>query len=590
MRAGFLLELRSILTMSQTSKLIEPYCGQLVDLTVKDDELAALRSYATNLPTVQLPLREVCDLELLATGAFSPLDRFMGKEDFESAVRDMRLSNGAIFPIPISLTVSDGIKVKLDSDITLRDSRNNILAVMTVEEIYEWDHDDFSRSVLGTCDLRHPLNSEIQNRGNLNLSGRLRVLSLPAHFDFQDLRLTPQQTRFRLEELGQSNVVAFQTRNPLHRGHEEMCQRAMRSINGPLLLHPAVGMTRSGDVDAFTRIRSYRALVDNYFDGGTSLLALIPLAMRMAGPREAVWHMMIRRNYGANHFIVGRDHASPGNDSNGRPFYATAAAQELALEFSEDLGVKVLTYDEMVYLPDEEIYEEISKVESSKNISDLSGTKLREEYLKPGKNIPDWFVRPEVADMLKRTFPPVDRRGACVWFTGLSGAGKSTIAEILTTLLNEKGRNVTLLDGDVVRTHLSKGLGFTKSDRDTNIMRIGFVAGEVVRHCGIAVCAAVSPYKTTRNEVRQIFEPGQFIEVFVDTPLSVCEKRDVKGIYEKARRGEIANVTGIDDPYESPDKAEIVLDTVRNDAEHNARLILDHLAELGLVSENSDNS
>jgi len=328
-------------------------------------------------------------------------------------------------------------------------------------------------------------------------------------------------------------------------------------------------------------------LVDNYFDKADSLLALIPLAMRMAGPREALWHMLIRRNYGANHFIVGRDHASPGSDSNGKPFYEPLAAQELALQFSDELGVKVLVYDEMVYLPNEDRYEEVSKIEKSTAYFSLSGTKMRLDYLHTGEKLPGWFTRPEVAEILMQTYPPLHSDGVCVWFTGLSGAGKSTIAEILTILLNERGRSVTLLDGDVVRTHLSKGLGFSREDRDTNILRIGFVAAEIVRHRGLAICAAVSPYKATRNEVRGMFDNGRFIEVFVDTPLAVCEERDVKGMYSKARSGEIKGFTGIDDPYEPPAYAEIILDTVNHPAEDSARCVLDLLVKLGFVSADS---
>lgn len=568
--------------------LISPYGNKLIDLVVDEDERPDIQEHAGRLRSLQLSERALCDLELLATGAFSPLDRFLGKQDFTSSVSDMRLSDGSVFPIPVSLPVPNGSDIKLDSEIVLRNSRNNILAVMRVDEIYEWDHDEFAGSVLGTNDLRHPLNAEMYRWGNLNISGELRVLSPPKHFDFQNLRLTPTQVRSKLEALGNTNVVAFQTRNPLHRGHEEMCRNASQSIGGTLLMHPAVGMTKPGDVDFYTRVRTYRSLIENYFDKSNSLLALIPLAMRMAGPREALWHMLIRRNYGANCFIVGRDHASPGLDSNGKPFYEPLAAQELALQFSDELEVKVLAYDEMVYLPNEDRYEEVSKIEKSTAYFSLSGTKMRSDFLQTGQKLPAWFTRSEVAEILMQTYPPLHNDGVCVWFTGLSGAGKSTIAEILTILLNEHGRSVTLLDGDVVRTNLSKGLGFGREDRDTNILRIGFVAAEIVRHRGLAICAAVSPYKAARNEVRGMFDNGHFIEVFVDTPLSVCEGRDVKGMYAKARSGEITGFTGIDDPYEPPDNAEMILDTVNHTAEDNARSLLDHLAKRGFVSADSN--
>ncbi|MBK8464406.1 MAG: bifunctional sulfate adenylyltransferase/adenylylsulfate kinase [Chloracidobacterium sp.] len=568
--------------MSHSSKLVLPYCGRLVDLSVCNEEVIELQTRANRLPSIHLSKREICDLELLTTGAFSPLDRFMGKEDFEKSVRDMRLDNGIIFPLPVSLSVPEIRSVKLDADIALRDSRNDLLAVMTVEEIYEWDHAEFARLVLGTNDLRHPLISEFQRRGNVNISGKLRVPALTKHFDFRDLRLTPREVRSRLDCLGNENVVAFQTRNPMHRGHEEICRRAMSIAEATLLLHPTVGPTRSGDVDHFTRVRTYKEMIRKYFSDEKVLLSLIPLAMRMAGPREAVLHMIVRRNYGANHFIVGRDHASPGLDSKGNPFYVSTAAQELATQFSEEIGIKVLAFDEMVYLPEEDRYEEVPKLRGNQSYHSMSGTQIREKYIGEGQEPPDWYMRSEVAEILSE--PYQQENGICVWFTGLSGAGKSTIAEILTKLLNDNGRKVTLLDGDMVRTNLSKGLGFSKEDRDLNILRIGFVAAEVVKHGGVAICAAISPYKVTRNEVRQMFAPDKFVEVFVDTPISVCELRDAKGNYAKARLGEISNFTGINDPYEVPEGAEIVLDTVKFEAVENAQRVLDYLSTKGLTS------
>ena len=377
--------------------------------------------------------------------------------------------------------------------------------------------------------------------------------------------------------------VAFQTRNPLHRAHEELTKLAVKKLNGALLLHPVVGMTKPGDVDHFTRVRTYKALVDRYYDKNRVLLSLLPPAMRMGGPREALWHMLIRRNFGANYFIVGRDHASPGVDSNGTPFYGPYDAQELVAKFSEELGVGLIKFGEMVYLPDENRYEDSSTVPSGKKFVSLSGTSLREDYIKQEKLPPPWFLRPEVARIFADQHRPSYRQGVCIWFTGLSGAGKSTIAEMLTVKLVEHGRQVTLLDGDVVRTNLSKGLGFSKEDRDANILRIGFVSSEIVRHGGVVVCAAISPYRAVRNEVRGMIGAGQFIEIFVDTPLEVCESRDPKGLYAKARRGEIKGFTGIDDPYEAPEDPELILKTTVDSAESNANAVLNYLIELGFV-------
>ncbi|HEY80080.1 MAG TPA: bifunctional sulfate adenylyltransferase/adenylylsulfate kinase [Caldilineae bacterium] len=548
------------------------------------EELDHLKRYAGKLPSIQLSERSICDLELLATGAFSPLDRFMGEQDYQSVLDTMRLSHGAVFPIPITLPVEPGPDIRLGQEIALRDQKNNILALMTIEEIYEWDINETAEKVFGTTDLRHPLVAEMHRWGKLNISGRLRVLQLPLRYDFRELRMTPAQTRARLEESSPTgNVVAFQTRNPLHRVHEELTKRAAAAIDGTLLLHPVVGMTRPGDVDHYTRVRTYKVLTEKYYAPGSVVLSLLPLAMRMAGPREAVWHMLIRRNYGANHFIVGRDHAGPGKNSKGEPFYGPYDAQALAESFSEELGVNVVPFKMLVYLPDEDRYEEIDKLPPNARTASISGTQVRDEYLNNGRALPEWFTRSEVAEILADSYPPKHKQGFTVWFTGLSGSGKSTTAEILTTLLLEHGRQVTQLDGDVVRTHLSKGLGFSKEDRDINIRRIGFVASEIVRHRGVAVCAAVSPYRATRNDVRNMVGAENFIEVFVDTPLEVCEERDVKGLYAKARRGEIKGFTGIDDPYEPPHNPEIVLDTVNHTAEENAHQIVDYLKARGFL-------
>ena len=563
--------------------LIAPYGGRLVDLHVPATEAPALRAEAARLPSLQLSDRAVCDLELLASGAFSPLDRFMGRADHDRVVGEMRRADGTLFPIPVALPIAPDAGLRLDGAVALRDSRNDLLAVMTVEEIYEWDWRTVAAEVFGTEDPRHPLVAEMPRWGRLNVSGRLRLLQAPARYDFHALRLTPAQTRARLAGFGRANVVAFQTRNPLHRVHEELTKRATDGVDGVLLLHPSVGMTKPGDVDHFTRVRGYKALAEKYYEADRILLALLPLAMRMAGPREAVWHALIRRNHGANHFIVGRDHASPGVDSAGRPFYGPYDAQELVAKYRDELGVAMVPFSELVYLPDEDRYEETSRVPAGTRTASISGTQVRESYLNQGRPLPQWFTRPEVAEILAETYPPRHRQGVCVWFTGLSGSGKSTTADVLTELLLECGRQVTLLDGDVVRTHLSKGLGFSREDRDTNIRRIGFVAAEIVRHGGMALCAAVSPYRATRDECRALVGGDRFLEVFVDTPLAVCEARDSKGLYAKARRGELRGFTGIDDPYESPAAAELTLDTVGRSAADNARVILDELRARGFV-------
>ena len=575
-------------TSIESPTLIPPYGGELVDLVVGPEQANDLKARASGLPSIQLSDRATCDLELLATGAFSPLDRFVGESDYRRTVGEMRLGDGTVFPIPVTLPVDDPSSITLDTDIALRDARNELLAIMTVHEAYEWDLDEAADEVFGTRDVRHPLVSEMHRWGRTNISGPLQVLSLPPHHDFTGLRKTPSETRASLAEFGHSNVVAFQTRNPLHRAHEELTKRAAASVDGVLLLHPVVGLTKPGDVDHYTRVRTYRALTQNYYERDRILLSLLPLAMRLAGPREALWHAIIRRNYGANHLIVGRDHASPGVDSAGNPFYGPYDAQEIVDRYSDETGVKTVTFHEMVYVPDDDRYEEVTALPEGAQTASISGTQVREEYLGEGRALPGWFTRPEVADILGESYPPKHRQGVCIWFTGLSGSGKSTTAEVLTDLLMEHGRQVTVLDGDVVRTHLSKGLGFSREDRDTNILRIGFVAAEIVRHGGVAICAAVSPYSAARNEVRAMVGADHFIEVFVDTPLEVCEERDSKGMYAMARRGEITGFTGIDDPYEAPENPEITLDTVRKPVRENAGLVLDYLAERRFVRPPAD--
>ncbi|MEM6529812.1 MAG: bifunctional sulfate adenylyltransferase/adenylylsulfate kinase [Chloroflexota bacterium] len=568
------------------SKLISPYGGELVNLLVPAADADALKAHAGTLPTIMISERAVCDLELIANGGFSPLTRFMGEADYNGVVENMRLADGTLFPMPIPLPITeeDRNTLEIGQEVALINRRRDILAVMTVEEIYAWDLEDTATKVFGSTDTRHPIVAEMHRWGPYNISGPMQVLQLPPHHDFKTYRRTPAETRAELDNFGYQNVVAFQTRNPLHRVHEELTKRAAAGIDGVLLLHPVVGMTKPGDVNHYTRVRTYKALTENYYDQDRVLLSLLPLAMRMGGPREALWHAIIRRNYGANHFIVGRDHAGPGKDSSGEPFYGPYDAQDLVSEHQDEVGVKMVPFRMVVYLPGEERYEEVDKVPDGAETAALSGTQVREEYLGKGVALPEWFTRPEVARILADQYPPRSKQGFCVWFTGLSGSGKSTTADVLTSLLLESGRQVTVLDGDIVRTHLSKGLGFSKEDRDTNIRRIGFVAGEIVRHGGVVVCAAISPYRATRNDVRSLVGDENFVEVFVDTPLEVCEERDVKGLYAKARAGEIKGFTGIDDPYEAPENPEVRLDTVAYSIEMNARQIIEYLAERGYIS------
>jgi sulfate adenylyltransferase len=507
----------------------------------------------------------------------------MGKADYESVLTEMRLTNGVLFPIPITLPIDESLLPAYAEQIILCDARNNNIALMRIEEVYPWDLQQEARLVFGTTDSQHPLVSEMTPWGKVYISGELHVLSLPKYHDFNELRMTPTQVRARLAGMGHEKVVAFQTRNPMHRAHEELTKRAADEVNGSLLIHPVVGMTKPGDVDHYTRVRSYKNLVEKYYDTNRTLLSLLPLAMRLAGPKEALLHAIIRRNYGATHLIVGRDHAGPGLDSRGKPFYGPYDAQALFGKYSDEIGVNPVEFKELVYLEEEDRYEEQQNIPEGAKVLKISGTQVRDNYLAKGIHLPAWFTRPETAEILKQMYPPRQNQGFCLWFTGLSGSGKSTTAEILTSRILERGRQITVLDGDVVRTHLSKGLGFSPEDRDTNILRIGFVASEITRHGGCVICAAISPYRSTRNEVRNMVGADRFIEIYVDTPIEVCEQRDTKGLYARARIGQIKGFTGVDDPYEPPVEPEITLDTLNRTAEDNALRIIDYLEEVGFL-------
>lgn len=563
----------------EMSILIPPWGNRLADLMVAGGQVEELKAYANTLPSIHLSERSSCDLELLSVGAFSPLDRFMTEADYRCVLDDMRLTSGDIFPIPITLSIDPHGDIGLDQEIALRNSKNELLAVMAVEEMYQWDFREAANKVFCTEDLRHPLVAGMYRWSRTNVSGSLQMLQLPTHHDYIDLRLTPAQTRTRLESFGCHNVVAFQPSSPVHPFHQEMIEHVAADMDGALLVHPVVGMVKPGDVDHYTSVRAFEALNNTLNQRSRSLLALLPLATRMAGPREALWHAIIQRNYGANYLVIGQDHAGAGLDSKDKAFYGPDGAHELVERFSDEVGVGVVRFQEPAGLPQEERNGRFAAALQGSGINSTSRKAALEDSNK-AKSLPEWSAPPETAE----SKPARQSQGVCVWFTGLSGAGKSTTADILTVLLMESGRQVTVLDGDVVRTHLSQGLGFSREDRDINVRRIGFVASEIVRHGGVAVCAAVSPYIASRNQVRSMVGGDCFIEVYVDTPLAVCEERDSKGMYAKARRGEIKGFTGIDDPYEPPVHAELNLDTVNYTAEDNARLILDHLIEKGLVN------
>ena len=562
----------------------------LVNLVIENDLREEQQRASYGLKSIELTPRQLNDLELLAIGAFSPLTTFLSSRDYQSVINNMRLADETLWPVPILLQVDqkviESIKLSLNDEIVLRDSFHSPLAIIKVEEIFEINNQELSQKLLGKDDHTHPYTEELLRTSNICISGPLKVFQLPNRFRFHGLKKTPLEVRAEInskleKRTDLEGVVAFQTRNPIHRSHEQLIKNFSAKNNLISLIHPVVGITRDEDISPEVRVETYKTLTQNYFDQSQSILGLIPLAMRFAGPKEAVWHQIIRKNYGATHFIVGRDHAGPGKDKNGEPFFSEYAAQELSLKYQDEIGIKVLISDELVYAPKQNVYISVKKA-TEENIEylTLSGTAIRKEYLAKGQQLPEWFTRPEISKILtENTSNKISKhRGACVWLTGLPSSGKSTTAEALEALLVEQGTIVTLLDGDVVRRHLSEGLGFSQEDRNKNILRIGFVASEIVKHGGTVICSLISPYLETRKKVRELMPNGaKFIEVFVDTPLATCEERDVKGLYQKAKNGEIKGLTGIDDAYQKPINPEITLNTVEKTPEENAQVIYEYI-------------
>lgn len=573
-------------SVSHAGHLIAPHGGELINLLVDDQRAAELKAASRDWPSWDLTPRQLCDLELLLNGGFSPLTGFMKKADHDAVCATMRLADGTLWPIPILLDVPRELADKLAGKkmLALRDPEGVMLAALHIEEIWDLDREASAAATFGTTDLKHPgVSYMLQKTHPVALGGRLEGVQLPLHYDFRALRQTPAELRAELAREGWRRVVAFQTRNPMHRAHCELTLRAAKEARANLLIHPTVGMTKPGDLDHYTRVRCYQAVLHR-FPQHTAKLSLLPLAMRMGGPREALLHAIIRKNYGCTHFIVGRDHAGPGNDSQGKPFYGPYDSQEILRTHQEELGVEMVPFKMVSYVEDLDTYMPQDEIPAGARTLDISGTELRRR-LQTGSELPAWFTFPEVAVELRRTHPPRHQQGFTVFLTGLSGAGKSTIASaLLVKFMETGGRPVTLLDGDIVRKHLSSELNFSKEHRDINIRRIGFVASEITKNGGIALCAPIAPYDSVRKEVRQtIEEGGGFILVYVATPIGICEERDRKGLYAKARAGILKEFTGISDPYEEPADADLVIDASAMSPEEAAQEILLYLEREGYV-------
>jgi sulfate adenylyltransferase len=575
--------------LKHRTKLVQNNLAPIPELYVSYDSAQKLKMDAAELTSWDLSPRQICDLELLMNGGFNPLKGFLSEADYNGVVDNMRLADGTLWPMPITLDVSEefAASLELGQDIALRDQEGVILGTMTVTDRWSPDKAKEAEKVFGANDEAHPAVDYLHNTaGAVYLGGPVTGIQQPVHYDFRARRDTPNELRAYFRKLGWRKVVAFQTRNPLHRAHQELTFRAAREVEANLLIHPVVGMTKPGDVDHFTRVRCYEAVLDKY-PGSTTTMSLLNLAMRMAGPREAVWHGLIRANHGCTHFIVGRDHAGPGKNSAGEDFYGPYDAQDLFREHQEEIGIEMVDFKHMVYVQERAQYEPMDEIKDKDNVTilNISGTELRRR-LAEGLEIPDWFSFPEVVEELRKTRPPRAEQGFTVFFTGFSGSGKSTIANALMVKLMEMGgRPVTLLDGDIVRKNLSSELGFSKEHRDLNIQRIGYVASEITKNGGIAICAPIAPYATTRKRVRQMIEEyGAFCEIHVSTSIEECERRDRKGLYKLARAGKIPEFTGISDPYDVPENPELSVDTENVDVDNCAHQVILKLEQMGLIA------
>lgn len=568
-------------------ELIKPHGKKLFNGYCDNIETTQIKNQAINFQSWTLTDRQLCDLELILNGAFSPLDGFMNQEDYNSVLENNRLVDHTVWSIPIVLDVNSDLAEKVipNDKLALRDKEGYLIAVIQLSDKWDYDKELEAKKVYGTTDINHTgVRYLFENGGDVCLGGKVIGIERPHYHDFLNDRLDPTETRKYFKDNGWDKVVAFQTRNPMHRAHKEIMQRAAEEIGGKALLHPVVGMTKQGDVDYFTRVRCYQKIIDKFPENST-LLGLLPLSMRMAGPREALWHAIIRKNYGCTHFIIGRDHAGPGNDKDGKPFYGPYEAQELVQSFENELDIKMVMFKMVGYHKIQKKYVSLDDPNvDKKDIMFISGTQLRDK-LNSGEDIPDWFTYKDITDELRKTYPSKLNRGFTIFFTGLSGSGKSTIAKSLYSKLMEVGsRPVTLLDGDIVRTHLSSELGFSKEHRNLNIRRIGYVASEITKNRGAAICAPIAPYEKSRNYVKEIISQyGQYILVHVSTSLDVCQERDTKGLYKKAKEGLIKGLTGVDDPYEAPKDADLVIDTDGISVSDAVRDIVNHLKNNNLI-------
>ena len=563
--------------------------GNLKSLVVNDlKKRNTLLKQLENAPRITLNQRQLCDLELLLNGGFSPLEGFMDENDYTSVVDNARLANGIVWPIPVVLDVNDISKYKNGTVLLLCDTYNEPYAFFTISSIYQPNKKKEARKVYGTTDTHHfGVQHLMDVTAKYYLGGKVEGLKEISHYDFTDYRHSPTELRTVFKNFGWKKIIGFQTRNPLHRVHHALIKDAADTYHANILLHPSVGQTKSGDIDYITRTRCYIHLYNNYMQD-FGMLSLLPLAMRMAGPKEAVLHAIIRKNYGCTHFIVGRDHASPGKNLSGKPYYGEYDAHDLLKSFEKDLEIIPILFKEMVYVKERKVYLPVNKVKKTDTILRISGTELREKLFN-NEPLPQWLSFPEIIDELRENAQRKKNKGFTIFFTGLPSAGKSTLAKMLFHKLTEiQEREISLLDGDVIRSNLSKGLGFSKEDRFENITRLGFVANEITKHKGIAICAAIAPYADAREHNRKLIsQSGHYIEIYLSTPLEECIKRDVKGLYRKAKKNKLKGMTGIDDPYEIPLHSEIVVDTTKKSPKECINMIISYLIQKEILNQRS---
>ena len=556
---------------------------------ISDTLLKEFKEESAGLKSLVLTDRQLCDIELIMSGAFAPLKGFLGKDDYNSVVNNMRLISGEVWPIPITLDVDENFisdnSIEIGTKIALREKEGFLIAFLTISDIWSPDKEVEAEAIFKSTNTHHPgVNNLLNITKSVYIGGELTYIQQPKHYDYPLLRHTPSELKSQFDKMGWEKIVAFQTRNPMHRAHKEIAYKAATEVEANLLIHPVVGQTKPGDIDHFTRVRCYQKIL-NHFPEGTTMLSLLPLSMRMAGPREALWHGLIRKNYGCTHIVIGRDHAGPGKDENGNDYYGPYEAQDLLKKYSDEIGIEMVEFKMMVYVEEKAEYMPIESVPKDLKKLNISGTELRHR-LENHLDIPDWFTYPEIVDELKMSYPSKGNQGLTLFFTGLSGSGKSTIANGLMVKLKEyEKRAITLLDGDIVRTHLSSELGFSKEHRDLNITRIGFVASEITKNGGIAICAPIAPYEKSREMNRQLISNyGNYIEIYISTPLATCERRDTKGLYAMARQGKIKGFTGIDDPYEAPKNPSLEIDTTDITEEEAIQKVILFLEKEGYIS------